>query len=256
MTYISDLFSLEGKNAIITGAANGNGKEIARGLYRAGSSVLLIDRDSIGLEKSRQEFCKDDPMGEDRVFTLCCDVTSDKDLKGIIDPFKSVDILVNCAGITRGGNFLEHSNENWENTLSVNLTAVFKIIKLVAPIMASGSSIINVTSLNSEMAFPENPAYVAAKGGLKMLTKSAALDLGQQGIRVNNLGPGYIKTAMTAKSWSNENTRKQRSAKTILGRWGSPEDLVGASIFLASAASSYITGQDIYVDGGWLAKGL
>ena len=121
---------------------------------------------------------------------------------------------------------------------------------------SGGGSIINITSLNSELAFPDNPAYVASKGGLKQLTKALAIDLGRYDIRVNNIGPGYMKTQMTLKSWTNRKTRRERQQKTMLGRWGDPEDLIGAAVFLASDAASYITGQDIYVDGGWLTKGL
>ena len=112
------------------------------------------------------------------------------------------------------------------------------------------------TLAKSELAFPNNPAYVSFKGALKQLTKSAALDLGKYGIRVNSIGPGYFTTEMTKGSWQNEKTYEERCKKTILGRWGTPEDLIGAFVFLASDASSYITGQDIYVDGGWLTKGL
>jgi len=116
--------------------------------------------------------------------------------------------------------------------------------------------IINITSLNAEFAFPNNPAYVSFKGALKQLTKSLALDLGKFGIRVNNIGPGYFHTNMTKKSWASKGLKKQREEKTILGRWGEPKDLAGIIIFLTSKSSSYITGQDIYVDGGWSAKGL
>ena len=120
--------------------------------------------------------------------------------------------------------------------------------------MKHGGSIINITSLNSELGFPNNPAYVSTKGALKQLTKSLAVDLGIYDIRVNNVGPGYIKTNMTKMGW--KNNRKQIEDRTILGRWGEPDDLVGTIIFLLSPAASYITGQDIYVDGGYLAKGL
>ena len=106
-------------------------------------------------------------------------------------------------------------------------------------------SIINITSINAELGFPNNPAYVASKGGLKMLGKSLARDWGKYGIRVNNLGPGYFKTLMNKKSWENPKTRKARI-----------DELVGPCIFLASDASQYVTGQDIYVDGGWTANGL
>ena len=117
-------------------------------------------------------------------------------------------------------------------------------------------SIINVTSINAELGFPNNPAYVASKGGLKMLTKSLARDFGKYNIRVNNLGPGYIITDMTKSSYQNKKSRMTRQKHTLLGRWGVITDLVGPCIFLASDAAGYVTGQDIYVDGGWLANGL
>jgi NAD(P)-dependent dehydrogenase (short-subunit alcohol dehydrogenase family) len=119
-----------------------------------------------------------------------------------------------------------------------------------------GGSIINITSIGAELGFPDNPAYVAAKGALKQLTRSLALDLGSFGIRVNNIGPGYFRTDMTNGSWNDPQLKEDRTRRTILGRWGQPEDLAGAVIFLASDASRYITGQDLYMDGGWLAKGL
>ena len=117
-------------------------------------------------------------------------------------------------------------------------------------------SIINVTSINAELGFPNNPAYVASKGGLRMLTKSLAKDFGKYGIRVNNLGPGYFITDMTKNSYQNKKSRIIRQKHTLLGRWGNLSDLVGPCIFLASNASGYVTGQDLYIDGGWVANGL
>ena len=136
--------------------------------------------------------------------------------------------------------------------------APFQLSKRFAKMMKEqgSGSIINITSIGAELGFPNNPAYVAAKGALKQLTKSLAVDLGQFGIRVNSIGPGYFKTDMTQSSWNDPQLQKDRTRHTILGRWGEPDDLTGAVIFLASDASSYITGQDLYVDGGWLAKGL
>jgi gluconate 5-dehydrogenase len=117
-------------------------------------------------------------------------------------------------------------------------------------------SIINITSINAERGFPGNPAYVAAKGALKQLSKALAVDLAPYGIRVNNIGPGYFHTDMTNGSWQDPERRAQRSNHTLLGRWGEGADLAGLVILLASPAAAYITGQDFYVDGGWLAKGL
>ena len=147
----------------------------------------------------------------------------------------------------------------------VNLRAPFLLMQGLSPLMIENGkgSIINITSLNAEMAFPNNPAYPAAKGGLKMMSKSFAYELGKYNIRVNNIGPGYFKTEFHKQdgrveklNWEDSVILKERSEKTLMGRWGEPQDVVGLAIFLSSDSSSYITGQDIYVDGGWLTKGL
>ena len=136
------------------------------------------------------------------------------------------------------------------------MRAPFFLISHLTSLMKKGGSIINVTSLGSVLGFPDNPSYVSSKGGLKMLTKSLAVDLGKKGIRVNNLLPGYMKTAMTKKSFMNKDLKEERDKRIIINRWGNSTDLIGPCIFLASDSSSYITGSDILVDGGWIAKGL
>jgi len=231
---MKNLFSLEDKTIIVTGAFGGNGGAISDGLEGMGANVVKADLPQY-------------------------DVTRVKDIVKLVDIAFSIsnriDGLVNCAGVTYGNELFEYTDEDWEKTYKINLKAPYELSRLVADKMKkNGGSIINITSLNSELAFPNNPAYVAFKGGLKQLTKSLALDLGKYNIRVNNIGPGYIKTNMTKKSW--KYNRKKIEERTMLGRWGNPTDLIGASIFLLSEASSYITGQDIYVDGGWLAKGF
>ena len=122
--------------------------------------------------------------------------------------------------------------------------------------MNSGGSIINITSLAAEQGFPDNVAYVASKGGLKQLTKAMAVDLATKNIRVNSVGPGYVKTKMTEKSWLDKKKKKNRSDRIILNRWANPKDIANACLFLGSNLADYINGQEIYVDGGWLSKGL
>jgi NAD(P)-dependent dehydrogenase (short-subunit alcohol dehydrogenase family) len=117
-------------------------------------------------------------------------------------------------------------------------------------------SIVTVTSIGSLLGFPNNPGYVASKGGLRMMSKALALDLGKFNVRVNNLVPGYVHTDMTTASYSDPLKSKERAERTMLGRWGQVGDLIGAAIYLASDASSYVTGTDLVVDGGWTAKGL
>jgi len=251
MTYIDELFSLNGHIAIVTGAAQGNGAAIAEGLSRSGAVVIAVD-----IKKTELPFI----LNECDFYV--CDITEEGQLEKLVryvlKKYKKIDILVNNAGISYSFNFEEYPHSFWEKTYKVNVDAPFKLMQLVCENMKKRykGSIINITSLNSEQAFPENAAYVSSKGALKQLTKSAALDLGKYNIRVNNVGPGYMRTAMTMKSWEDPVKNKQRKEKTALNRWGTPSDLIGACVFLASNASSYVTGQDLYVDGGWLIKGL
>jgi NAD(P)-dependent dehydrogenase (short-subunit alcohol dehydrogenase family) len=238
---MKNLFSLKNKIIIVTGANGGNGSAIADGLEEYGAIVIKADLPEYDVTDSKDL----DKLVDDAV--SCSGI--EKALNGEIDG------LVNCAGVTYCHDVFDYTEEDWDKTYKVNLKAPYELSRRVAKHMkVSGGSIINITSLNSELAFPNNPAYVSTKGGLKQLTKSLAVDLGKYNIRVNNLGPGYIKTNMTKFGWANN--RKKIEDRTILGRWGEPSDLVGTSIFLLSDASSYITGQDIYVDGGYLTKGL
>ena len=228
------MFSVKDKTIIVTGAKGGNGSAISDGLEEYGATVVRADLPRYNVRN---------PIQLDMLVAKALQYDN------------RIDGLVNCAGITRGNDLFEYTDKDWEDTYEVNLKAPFELSRKVAKHMKEhGGSIINITSLNSELGFPNNPAYVAMKGGLKQLTKSLAVDLGKYNIRVNNVGPGYIKTNMTKQGW--KNNRKEIEDRTILGRWGRPEDLVGTIVFLLTSASSYITGQDIYVDGGYLTKGL
>ena len=240
--------SLANTLAVITGSGSGNGKSIAHAFLNAGSHVIGVD---IKLE--------DCSYTENIIGDITNTLTISKVLNRLEDLLFENLVLVNNAGITLPVNdALEYPLEYWNKTIEVNLTAPYLWIEALKPIFRrkKSGSIINITSLAAERAFPDNPSYIASKGGLKMLGKYYAKCLGAHGTRVNNVGPGYIATPMTYASYNNEVLRESRSAHTFLGRWGKPEDLNGVCLFLASDASKYITGQDIYVDGGWLSNGL
>jgi len=238
------MFNLSNTFAIITGAAQGNGKAIASGYEKAGANVLAVDTKVLKFNNIVQGDISDGST-----------IDEIKSLVG--NYFYDNLVLINNAGISKPAPF-PYPKKDWDLTLKVNLTAPFMLIEALIPIFkkTKKGSIINITSLNAEKAFPDNPSYMASKAGLKVLTKFYAKSLGKYGIRVNNVGPGYIATDMTQKSYSSSKLKNTREKHTLLRRWGNPEDLVGICIFLASNASSYITGQDIYVDGGWLANGL
>lgn len=239
---LGSLFSLRGRTALVTGASRGIGSAIAEGLAGAGATVFAISRTAGSSSTLHYRPC--DILDEDR-FALTAKEAAGKTGR--------LDILVNAAGITLPGDDLA----DFDTMIRVNVRAAYACARIVAPLMAGGpGSIVNVTSLGAHRGFPRNPGYVASKGALSQLTRALAADLGPKGIRVNNLVPGYITTAMTAQSYADPVERERRSKHTMLGRWGRPEDLIGAAIFLASDASAYVTGQDIVVDGGWLAKGL
>jgi NAD(P)-dependent dehydrogenase (short-subunit alcohol dehydrogenase family)/CMP-N-acetylneuraminic acid synthetase len=256
--YLESLFSMQNKIALVTGAARGNGKAISEALLRAGATVVLVDMLKEDLENTSKTF-KDHNLD---AHSYTCDITNYSliiELKNYITTtFGRIDVLVNNAGVTYSHDALDYPDEYWEKTYQVNLKAPFNLAKELGKIMKEQKSgvIINITTIGAKLGFPDNPAYGAFKAGLRHLTKMLALDFGKYGIRVNNIAPGYMKTNMTKKSWDDPVLRKNRTDRTILGRWGEPSDLAGAVLYLSSSASTYVTGQDLYVDGGWSIKGL
>lgn len=242
------MFSLAGMTAIVAGASRGIGYALATGLAQAGASVIGFGRSA--------DVCSD------HFAYLSCDINDAAGVQELFDGVETshgkIDVYIHVAGITLPSGSGLQAPDVFTDILNNNLTSAYRCCADVGQRMASRQqgSIITVTSIGSVLAFPNNPGYVAAKGGLRMMSKALALDLGSRNVRVNSLVPGYIHTNMTDASYQDISLHEDRAKRTMLGRWGQVSDLVGAAIFLASSASTYITGIDLMVDGGWTAKGL
>ena len=250
---MENLFSIEDKVIIITGAGRGIGYQLAVGLANHSAIIYSLDK----------KFTKKIPKNlSSNVNEIKCDITNYNKVKQVFKKIfvkeKRIDVLINNAGVSFASQKKnqDYSEKDWIQTINVNLTGSFYCSKEAIKYMLKQrtGSIINITSIHAELGFPRNPAYNASKGGLKMLGKAFAKDWSKFGIRVNNIGPGYIKTEMTSKRFANKKTRLERQNQTLVGRWGEPDDLIGPCIFLASNASKYMTGQDLYIDGGWITN--
>lgn len=252
---ILDKFSLEGKTGIVTGASRGLGRGIATALAQAGADLVIVSRTKSVLEKTAKEIRE---FGY-RVIPVVADVSKKEDIQALVDrameEFGEIGFLFNNAGIIHrcpSENYLE---KDWDDVINVNLKAVFLCSQMVGRIMIKqgGGKIINTSSLIAVGGGKTIPAYAASKGGVAQLTKAMANDWAKYNIKVNAIGPGYFITDQTEPLRKDKNRYKELSDRIPLGRWGNPEDLGGVAVFLASEASDYITGQTIWVDGGWLS---
>lgn len=252
---ILDKFKLENKAGIVTGASRGLGKGIASALAQAGADLIIISRNKSELESTSEKIQK---FGH-KVIPVSANVSKKKDIERIVqialNEFRKIDFLFNNAGITRRCPSEDYLEKDWDDVISVNLKAPFLLAQNVAKVMIEqgGGRIINISSLQAVIGGRNIPAYAASKGGISQLTKALANDWGKYNIKVNAIAPGYFLTKMTAPLCKNKKRFQEISKRIPLGRWGKPEDLGGIAVFLVSEASEYITGQTIYVDGGWLS---
>ncbi len=258
---MKDLFNLEGKVALVTGATYGIGFSMALGLAESGARIVFNDINEELVEKGRKAYEEAGINAKGYV----CDVTNEEAVKELITKIENeigiVDILVNNAGIIKRIPMTEMSVEDFRKVIDVDLNAPFIVSKAVIPgmIKKGHGKIINICSMMSELGRETVSAYAAAKGGLKMLTKNICSEFGDKNIQCNGIGPGYIATPQTAPLREKQADGSRHPfdsfiiSKTPAGRWGEPNDLVGPAVFLASDASNFVNGHILYVDGGILA---
>lgn len=253
---ILDQFRLDNRVALVTGASQGLGQGMALALAEAGADVALLDRCT-----SDETGAAIDRLGR-RSRQICCDLreASVAELQGLIDDLVAewgrVDILLNNAGIIRRTPALEFSETDWDDVLHINLKAIFFLSQAVARVMVKqgGGKIINVASMLSFQGGINVPSYTAAKSGVAGLTRAMGNEWAKYGINVNAIAPGYMATANTAPIRADEARAQSILDRIPAGRWGTPADLGGAVVFLASPASDYVQASIVPVDGGWLAR--
>ncbi|HEQ9617159.1 TPA: gluconate 5-dehydrogenase [Streptococcus pyogenes] len=258
---MENMFSLQGKIALITGASYGIGFEIAKAYAQAGATIVFNDIKQELVDKGLTAYRE---LGIE-AHGYVCDVTDEAGIQQMVSQIEDevgvIDILVNNAGIIRRTPMLEMAAEDFRQVIDIDLNAPFIVSKAVLPSMiAKGhGKIINICSMMSELGRETVSAYAAAKGGLKMLTKNIASEFGEANIQCNGIGPGYIATPQTAPLRERQADGRRHPfdqfiiAKTPAARWGVTEDLAGPAVFLASDASNFVNGHILYVDGGILA---
>lgn len=249
---VASLFDLSGKRALITGGNSGIGAAMARALGLAGARVLLVARREAELDATAQQL-RDEGIDAG---TLSADLADVKATRATAQRAGDIDILVNAAGVNLRQPFGEVTPEAWQTQLALHLGAPFFLTQALAPGMAARGwgRIINIASLQSHRAFPNSAPYGAGKGGIVQLTRAIAQEWGPRGITCNAIGPGFFPTALTAPVFADATLVEKHAQQTCLGRNGELADLHGVTVFLASNASSYITGQTLMIDGGYTAR--
>jgi len=252
-----DVFSLDGKVALVTGASRGLGAGMAAALSAAGAAVALHSNERPATETA-DRICKESGRRTE-LFTadLADRAAADALVTNTIAAFGQIDILVNNAGIIRRRAAALHTDDDWDAVIEVNLSNAFRLCRAMGKhLIDSGrpGKIINVASLLSFQGGITVPGYAAAKGGIVQLTKALANEWAAQGINVNAIAPGYMQTDNTKALREDPQRNKQITERIPAGRWGTPEDVAGAAVFLASRASDYVHGHVLVVDGGWMGR--
>lgn len=252
----AESFDIAGRTALVTGSSRGIGRALAQGLLEAGATVVLNARNAGQLTRTRDELAETTGA---TVHAVAFDATVTAEVTVAIARIEAgigpIDILVNNAGIQLRASILDVTDADWNRLVTTNLTSAFVVGREVARAMVPRGTgkIINICSLQSEVARAGIAPYAATKGALKMLTKGMCADLAPSGIQVNGIGPGYFETELTSELVADPPFSEWIRRRTPAGRWGDVRDLVGPLIFLSSAASDFVNGHILYVDGGMLA---
>ncbi|MEZ5850490.1 MAG: glucose 1-dehydrogenase [Hyphomicrobiaceae bacterium] len=252
MQGILEKFKLDGRVALVTGSSGGIGEGLARGLADAGATVVINGRTAATVANVAADIRSKGGKAAEAVFDVTDAGAVPAAIARVEAEVGAIDVLVNNAGIQRRAPLHEISDETWREVLATNLDSIFYVSKAVARHMIprGRGSIINICSVMSELGRATVVPYTAAKGGVKMMTKGMAVDWGRHGIRVNGIGPGYFKTELNAALVADEKFSSWIAGRAPLGRWGDVDELVGAAVYLASDAASFVTGHILYVDGG------
>jgi gluconate 5-dehydrogenase len=251
-----NIFNIRGKIALVTGSTGALGFTFARGLAENGARVILNGRNPGKLKQKVQALRDENLDVEGYAFDVTKSEEVNTSIQKIEDQVGPVDILINNAGITLRAPLEEFNDEDWHTVIETNLTGPYLVAKAVAKnmIKRERGKIINIGSVQSEVGRPTIAPYTASKGGIKLLTQGMAIDWARYNIQVNGIGPGYFKTEMTKPLYENPEFDEWLCNRTPSNRWGEPEELIGAMLFLASDASSYVNGHMLYVDGGLLSS--
>ncbi|RLP75677.1 glucose 1-dehydrogenase [Mycetocola tolaasinivorans] len=251
---MSTLFDLTGRLALVTGSSRGIGRSIAEGLADAGATLVLHGRDLDRLTETRAEFVE--RYGEERIHAVAFDITDEAAVDAGVNEIESrvgaLDVLVNNAGIQHREPLVELAREDWDRVIATNLTSAFLVGRAVARHMLPrrAGKIINIASVQTDLARPTLSAYTSAKGGIRNLTRAMTAEWAGSNIQINAIAPGYIHTDMTQKLVDDAQFNSWILGRTPAARWGTPADLAGPAVWLASAGSDFVNGQVIFIDGG------
>ena len=254
----AQLLSLEGKTAVVTGGTSGIGRAISLGLADAGADVVATARRQAEVDSTAAEIEARGRKTVRQTSDVCNRATLEALLAAVLGSLGKVDILINCAGRIKRAPTVDFPEEEWTNILDTNLTGTLRACQVFGPHMLGRGygRIINIASLNSFVALSEVAAYAASKAGVASLTRSLAVEWSKKGVTVNAIAPGVFRTDLNAQLLDSTPRGQELLMRTPMGRFGKTEELIGAAVFLASDGASFVTGQTLVVDGGFLASGV